>query len=175
MQSFTVKALDNSEEITDDRRQLQDFQIKVASLQRAVKGAVRSLGELDNRVAHLRAALPVTPTSTGSERDAINKLESQLADLRVMLRGDRTVSSRNEPSPMSISSRVSAVYGTTVFSQSAVGGNLRYSYAIASEEFAGALTSLQQVAKGITDLEATLEAQGAPWTPGRIPEWSGAQ
>ena len=69
---------------------------------------------------------------------------------------------------MSISSRVSAVYGTTVFSQSAVGGNLRYSYAIASEEFAGALTSLQQVAKGITDLEATLEAQGHPGPRGEF-------
>ncbi len=175
MQTFTVKALDNSEEITDDRRELQDFQIKVASLQRAVKGAVRSLGELDNRVAHLRAALPATISSTESERNAINKLESRLADLRVMLRGDRTVSSRNEPSPMSIASRVSAIYGTTVFSQSAVGGNLSDSYSIAADEFADALASLQQAAKGIKDLETTLEGQGAPWTPGRIPTWSSDQ
>lgn len=175
VQTFTVKALNNSEEITDDRRALQDFQVKVASLQRAVKGAVRSLGELDNRVAHLRAALPATLRSTEAERKAINQLESQLADLRVMLRGDRTVSSRNEPSPMSISSRVSAIYGTVVFSQSAVGGNFENSYAIAAAEFTQALTNLKQAAREIATLEARLDDQGAPWTPGRMPEWSGAE
>ena len=76
---------------------------------------------------------------------------------------------------MSISSRVSAIYGTTVFSQSSVGGNFKDSYTIAAAEFAQALADLQEAAQAITALEATLEAQGAPWTPGRIPSWSSDQ
>ena len=70
------------------------------------------------------------------------------------------------------SSRVSVIYGTTVFSQSSVGGNFKGSYTIAAAEFAKALDGLKQAAQAITALESTLEAQGAPWTPGRIPTWS---
>ena len=174
-QSFTVKALDNSVEITDDRRALQDFQVKVAALQRAVKGAVRSMSELDNRVAHLRAALPVTLGSSDEDLDTVGQLEARLADLEVTLRGDRTRSTRNEPSPVSIASRVSSIYGTVVFSQSRVGGNFKDSYAIAATEFAGALSALRSIAQDLSDLEAVLEEKGAPWTPGRIPTWSSAQ
>ena len=76
---------------------------------------------------------------------------------------------------MSISSRVSAIYGTVVFSQSAVGGNFENSYAIAAAEFTQALTNLKQAAREIATLEARLDDQGAPWTPGRMPEWSGAE
>ena len=85
------------------------------------------------------------------------------------------MSSRNEPSPISIASRVSAIYGTTVFSQSAVGGNFRDSFGIAGSEFEDVLVALQQVAKDVDTFEATLEDKGAPWTPGRIPTWSGDQ
>ena len=174
-QSFTVKALDNSVEITDDRRALQDFQVKVAALQRAVKGAVRSLSELDNRVAHLRAALPVTLASSDADLDAVGQLEARLADLKVTLRGDRTRSTRNEPSPVSVASRVSSIYGTVVFSQSRMGGNFKDSYAIAATEFEGALSELRSIAQDLNDLEAGLEEKGAPWTPGRIPTWSRGQ
>jgi capsule polysaccharide export protein KpsE/RkpR len=174
-QSFTVKALDNSVEITDDRRALQDFQVKVAGLQRAVKGAVRSMSELDNRVAHVRATLPVTLESSEADLDAVGQLEARLAELEVTLGGDRTRSTRNEPSPLSIASRVSSIYGTVVFSQSRVGGNFKDSYAIAATEFEGALSELRSIAQDLSDLEAGLEEKGAPWTPGRIPTWSSAQ
>ena len=170
--SFTVKSLDASPEITSDRKALQDFQVRVAGLQRAVQGSSRAMGELQNRLAHVRAAIPVTPAATDAERDVLRQLEKRLANVEVALRGDDTIGGRNEPVPMSIASRVSSLYNRLVYSQSAVGGNYRDSYEVAAQEFSVALQSLRTLAADVRALEDALELKGAPWTPGRIPDWS---
>jgi hypothetical protein len=73
---------------------------------------------------------------------------------------------------MSISSRASNVYYNSVYTQSAAGGNYRDSYAVAAKEFAAALRALRVLGNDLAALENALELKGAPWTPGRIPEWS---
>ena len=110
--------------------------------------------------------------SGDAERDALRQLESRLADISVALHGDRTIGGRNEPVPMPIASRVSSLYNRLVYSQSPAGGNYRDSYAVAAQEFAVALRSLRALATDVSNLENSLELKGAPWTPGRIPEWS---
>jgi len=45
-------------------------------------------------------------------------------------------------------------------------------FGIASTEFAAELTKLRAIIEGdLPKLEKGLEAAGAPWTPGRLPEW----
>jgi len=171
-QSFTVKALDGSPEIAADRKALQDFQVKVAELQRAVQGSGNALSELQNRLAHVRAALVVTPRASDAERDELRQLEERLADISVAIHGDSTIGGRNEPVPMPIASRVSSLYTTLVYSQSPAGGNFRDSYAVAAQEFTVALRALRALAADVSTLEDALELKGAPWTPGRIPDWS---
>ena len=73
---------------------------------------------------------------------------------------------------MSIAGRVGSLYNTLVFSQSPVGGNFTDSYNVASTEFARALQMLRTLAADVSALENGLDLKGAPWTPGRIPEWS---
>ena len=171
-QAFTVKALDSSPEIAADRKALQDFQVKVAELQRAVAGSGNALAELQNRLAHVRAAMVVTPRATDADRDVLRQLEERLADIGVAINGDSTIGGRNEPVPMPISSRVSSLYTTLVYSQSPAGGNFRDSYAVAAQEFTLALQGLRKLAADVSALEEALELKGAPWTPGRIPDWS---
>ncbi|MEM7765407.1 MAG: glycosyl hydrolase [Pseudomonadota bacterium] len=171
-QSFIVKPLDASDEITDDRRALQAFQLKVADLQRAVAGSTGALGELEQRLAYARAAIATTPGAGDAERAQAQQLATRLADLSVAVNGDRTIVGRNEPTPMSISSRASNLYQGLVFSQSDAGGNYEDSYAIAAKEFTAALASLRSLANDVTALENQLALKGAPWTPGRIPTWS---
>ena len=59
-----------------------------------------------------------------------------------------------------------------MLTQSAAGGNYKDSYAVAAEEFSVALRSLSRVDTDLAALENALEIKGAPWTPGRIPDWS---
>ncbi len=113
-----------------------------------------------------------TPRSGEAERDLLQQLSIRLADISVAINGDATIGGRNEPTPMSVSSRASNLYYGLVFSQSAAGGNYKDSYAIAAQEFAVALQALRTLSTDLVALENALELKGAPWTPGRIPDWS---
>ena len=171
-QGFTVKALAASPEITADRKALQVFQIEVAELQRAVSGTTSAITEIEQRLAHIRAALIQTPAVGDAERATLRGLATRLADISTAINGDTTVASRSEPVPMPIASRVASLYYGLVFSQAAVAGSYKESYQVAASEFAGALASLRLLEADVRTLEAALEIKGAPWTPGRIPEWS---
>ena len=171
-QGFTVKALAASPEITSDRKALQTFQLQVAELQRAVSGTTSAIMEIEERLAHIRAALVQTPAAADAERASLRSLASRLADISTAINGDTTVASRNESVPMPIASRVGALYYGLVFSQSKVAGSYQVSYQVAVSEFAGALASLRLLEADVRTLEAALEIKGAPWTPGRIPVWS---
>ena len=169
---FTVKSLENSPEITDDRRALQAFQIRAADLQRAVAGSVRVIAEMESRIAHVREAMVQTPAAGEAERSVLQQLASRLADVSVAVNGDATIASRNEPVPMSIASRAFSLYSGLAFTQSAPGGNFQASYRVAANDFAAALRSLRLVEADLRALEASLDLKGAPWTPGRVPDWS---
>jgi len=171
-QAFVVKALEASPEITSDRRALQAFQINVAGLQRAVAGSSSAMAELENRIAHVRAAIVETPSAGEAERSVLQDISTRLADIGVAIHGDSTIGGRNEPVPMSISSRAFNLYYNLVYSQSDAGGNYEDSYAVAAKEFTAALQALGRVDADLSALEDALEIKGAPWTPGRIPDWS---
>ena len=171
-QEFKVKALTASPEITDNRRALQAFQLQVAELQRAVSGATSAITEIEQRFVHIRAAIIQTPAVGDAERASLRELANRLADVSRSINGDATVGSRNEPVPLPIRSRASALYNGLVFSQAPIAGSYLESYEVAASEFAGALASLRLLEADVRTLEAALEIKGAPWTPGRIPEWS---
>jgi hypothetical protein len=47
------------------------------------------------------------------------------------------------------------------------------SYNIAAAEFADQLAKLHALVEvDLVKLESDMEAAGAPWTPGRVPDWS---
>jgi len=171
VQRFSVKPLENSPEITTDRRAQQDFLVKAAGLQRAVHGAVKVLAEQENRVKHLRKALERTNAADDGDRASLQELHLRLAAVKVALQGDSTYTSRNESAPMSIASRSDAIYQPSVLSQAPIGKMMKESYAIAAREFTAALEQLRSIDAELGALEEALDAKGAPWTPQRIPRW----
>jgi hypothetical protein len=44
---------------------------------------------------------------------------------------------------------------------------------VAAKQFPPVLAELKSVLADLTALERELEADSAPWTPARIPDWSG--
>ena len=95
-----------------------------------------------------------------------------MQDLRVTLNGDSTFTSRQEPAPMPLHSRVATIAGGSWSTQAGVTGNFADSFAIAAEQFPPLLAELASIAADLAVLEDQLEAKGAPWTPSRIPEWT---
>ena len=169
---FTVKAIEGSPEITADRRALQEFQLKAANLRRVVAGTAAVLAEMEARIEHLKGAVVQTPSVGEAQRATLRDLDSRLADVALAINGDTSVTGRNEPAPMSIADRAGAVYSGHIQSQSPVPGLYEHSYRVAASELAAALAALRSLEGDLRALESTLEGMGAPWTPGRIPDWS---
>ena len=171
--SFTVKPLMLSPETSDDPESVRAFQRKAGELYRAVRGAVAHAAELNARITHLKAAIRDTPRATEADEQALREIEARLADIGTALEGDQSVSARNEPIAWSVSQRAGIVYQGLLDTRSPVPGLYEESYAIAAREFETALGDLQIASRDLSALEQRLESMGAPWTPGRKPDWSG--
>lgn len=171
-QTFTVKELRNSPEITNDRAALLSFQKKTAVLRRAVDGANGAMGEMQQRIDHLKGALNRLETATEADKATLASINDKLRDVRTAMYGDRTVSSRNEPVPMSINRRVSSIVSGHWQSQAPATGLHKRAYEIAAREFSVALNQLHSIEAELNTFEQKMNVEGAPWTPGRLPVWS---
>jgi len=170
-QTFALKSLFEGGLVTDNRQALLDFQMQSNDLYRAVAGANQARGELQGRVDHLLKAVTDTPASSEAHAQALRAITTRLQDLKVKFSGNSTISGRAEAVPMSITGRINTIVGGHWDSQSAVTGNYRDSYVIAEQQFREALGELKAIAADLKRVEAELQAEGAPWTPGRIPDW----
>ena len=100
----------------------------------------------------------------------IHGFEQRLNGILTKLRGDRTVGKRQDTMPPSINRRVRVAMQWYV--TSAPTQTQRDAYEHAATEFAEVLADLRGLMEeDLTRLEEKLEAAGAPWTPGRIPDW----
>ncbi len=171
-QTFNMKALFSGGLVAENREAVLQFEQQTAELYRAVMGANRAAGEIEDRIAHLVAAVLETPSATEQQAQAVRALNTRMQDLQVRLSGDDTVSSRAEPVPLSLTNRVGRIAGGSWGSQSAVTGNYRASFDVAAAEFPAILSEMESISTDLERLESELEAAGAPWTPTRLPKWS---
>lgn len=170
-QTFALKPLFKGGLVTDDHQALFEFEMQSNDLYRAIEGANRAMDEIQARIDHLLIAVADTTTSSEAQAQSLRALNARMLDLKVKFSGDSAISSRAEAVPMSITSRIGNIVGGHWDSQSAVTGNYRDSYAIAKQQFAVALGELRTISADLAEVEAALQAEGAPWTPGRIPDW----
>ncbi|MEP6635834.1 MAG: glycosyl hydrolase [Acidobacteriota bacterium] len=155
-----------------DRVALVEFQRKAARLQRAVQGALEAANALKPRLALIRRALLDTPAAGDKLLDDAAGLDKRTNEILRILRGDTVLRSRNINLPQSISERVGDIVGVQRTSTAKPTQTQMNQYAAAAQDFEQVLAQLRQLIEGdLVRLEKQMEAAGAPWTPGRIPEW----
>jgi hypothetical protein len=155
-----------------DRAALVEFQQKVARLQRAVQGALEAANALKPRLVLIRRALLDTPGAGDKLLDDASALDKRTNDILRALRGDSALRARNINLPPSISERVGDIVGAQRLSTARPTQTQINQYTAAAQEFEQTLAQLRQLINGdLATLEKQMEAAGAPWTPGRIPEW----
>ena len=148
------------------------FQKKLARLQRAVDGAVKAAEEAQKRLEYVRKAFLDTPAADRALLAEARAAEQRLNQILTRLRGDRTRSKRSEPEPPSVNGRVQQAVRSQWYTTSAPTQTQRDAYRHAGEEFTDLLAKLRAlIEQDLARLEERLEAAGAPWTPGRIPDW----
>lgn len=155
-----------------DRTTLVEFQTKVARLQRAVQGATQTANALTPRFAAIKRAIQETPNAPEKLLDEAIALERRKNEILRALSGDTALRQRNMNLPPSINERVGDIVGGQRMSTQRPTQTHIDQYAAAAAEFESVLTRLRQLIEvDLQKLEKQMEAAGAPWTPGRIPEW----
>src|SRR4030095_11611521 len=157
---------------SSDRSALVEFQQKAIRLQRAVNGATQAANALKPRLAAIKRAITETPSLSQRLQDEASALDRRTNELQRALSGDSTARQRNMNTSQSISERVGYVVGAQRMSTARPTQTQLNQYSAASQEFEGVLNQLRQLIEvDLSKLEKQLEAAGAPWTPGRVPEW----
>jgi hypothetical protein len=112
-----------------------------------VTGALETANQLKTRLDLMKRALSQTPAADNKLLDEQASIEKRTEDILRALRGDTVLREYQENLPPSISERVGAIVSGQRMSTQRPTQTQRDHYAEA------------------------MEAAGAPWTPGRIPEW----
>jgi len=171
---FETKVLNNSSLPPADRAELIAFQDKVSSLINAVNGADEYARELMRRTQFVKQAIQNTPATPFGMMDKAIAVEKKLENIVWALNGQVPAASDEEnlPAKPAVQTRLGAILEASYGNTSAPTRTQRDQYALLEEEFPPILLQLKEI--GETDLKALedeLDILGAPWTPGRVPDW----
>jgi hypothetical protein len=104
---------------------------------------------------------------------AADSIEQKDRAILRALSGDTEMQKRSEPVPSAINDRMQAIMEGERFSLAKPTQSHVDDYNIAAGEFADQLGKLHALVEvDLVKLEKDMETAGAPWTPGRVPEWS---
>jgi photosystem II stability/assembly factor-like uncharacterized protein len=171
-QSFKVTTEGSASMSAADRAAQAEFLRKTARLYRALSGAVHTGEDVESRLKTIRDALRETPAAEKELGTVADGIEQRDREILRALRGDAEIARRSEPVPSSINDRVNGIIEGERFSLAKPTQSHQDQYNIAAAEFADELARLRMLVDvDLANLEKQMEAAGAPWTPGRVPEW----
>ena len=172
-QTFKVVTEGSASMNAADQAAQAEFLRKTGRLYRAVSGALRTAQEVESRLKTIREALRETPAVEKQLGAAADGIEQRDREILRALRGDVEIAKRNENVPTSINERLNGIMEGERFSLAKPTQTHVDGYNIAAAEFAEQLGKLRTLVEvDLAKLEKDMEAAGAPWTPGRVPEWS---
>jgi hypothetical protein len=170
--AFEVVTLANVSLPAEDRAELVAFQKKVRELSRTVTASTRFLGEIAEKIELYRAALKSVAAPDADLVSDIDSLEKKVKALEIKFYGDRTLRRADKDAVPGIATRIRSIAYEQSRSTSAPTQTQRDAYEIAAEAFEPALAALKTiVSEDVAKIEKKLEGLGAPYTPGRLPEW----
>ncbi len=170
-QSFKAVALNAASLAATDKKSLDEFNRKLGELRRVVSGSDKYRSELVNKMTYIKAAALETSKLPLDISKKIHSVENRLSDVNIKLNGDATLSEREFETLPSINDRIDRVVGSLWRTTSSPTQSMIQSYELASKQFTPVYKELRAIGSEINKLEELLEKSGAPYTPGRLPEW----
>jgi photosystem II stability/assembly factor-like uncharacterized protein len=172
-QTFKVATEGSGSMSAVDRAAQEEFLRKVARLYRAVYGASKTAEEVQSRLKTIHQALRQTPAVEKQLGAVADGIELRDREILRALRGDQDLAKRNEQVPTSIHDRVNGIMEGERFSLAKPTHTHMEAYRVAAAEFGDQLSKLRTLVDvDLEKLEKDMEGAGAPWTPGRVPEWT---
>jgi hypothetical protein len=172
-QSFKTVSLNTATLPATDKKALDDFCKKVAELSRVTGATDEYRKELVNKLRYIKQAVIETPKLSLDVSKSISDIEKRLTDINRQLNGDATLARREFETAPSTNGRINYIIGSLWTTTAAPTQTQIDAYDIAAKQFTPAYTALKSVGEDIKKIEDQLEKSGAPYTPGRLPEWKG--
>ena len=172
-QSMTCRPLHESTMTAEERASLDVFNREVAALGRAISAADAHRSHLEERLPFLQAAVLNAPVLQGGWLAELDAVALRLRELGEQLNGDPVRARFEGQSRMSLKDRTDLIISSLWTTTSASTGTFERAYEEANAGFEEVLTELHDVDARIRTLEVELEEAGAPYTPGRTPQWTG--
>ena len=170
-QKFVCKTLNNASIPVEDKVALNMFNKRVAELTRAIYGADSYRSELVKKISYLKKAVLEGSEIPIENYNEILLIEQQLKDLNLELNGDNLRTRYEGARPTSVKDRVDLIMFSLWSTTAAPTNTFLKSYDDAAGKFDAILLSLKSIDEEINLVETVLEKNGAPYTPGRFPEW----
>jgi chromosome segregation ATPase len=171
--SFNTKLLNADLIAQSEKKQLTEFCKKISELRRAVGAADSYRAELSNKMKYIKSAVNEAPQKLENLPAALLAIDKKLVDINTEMNGDATLAKREFETIPSINGRVGSMEYTLWNISAAPTQTFVKSYEIAASQFSAILISIKEVDDSIKKVEAILEQNNAPYTPGRLPNWKG--
>ncbi len=167
-QEFDVKQLKDRVMPATDVVAKTQFQREVDELDRSISGAGKLIGEMKNKMRHMKEAIKFVELPMPDLMTEIVDIENRINEANVLLNGDRIKSKLDIGAPPTPSGRLGWIVYEQRHSTSDPTETHKNSLSIAKEEFVPILNMLTEIATvAIPALEEKLENADAPYTPGR--------
>ena len=170
---FQVSLLNNTTLPAEEYQDVINFQLKAAKLASAMDATERFAAEMMKKVILVKQTLSRMPGAPGELMGEALMIEKALEDIQFRFEGQEAKASWEEipPAPMPFNQRLQWLIATRMGSTSGITQTEIDAYDILNEEFPPVIDELKAINQRVKELNDSLDAAGAPWTPGRIPEW----
>ena len=169
-QTFNVVPLYLSSMKESDRAAVLDFQKKAAGVQRTMMAAARVTQDALTRLQYIRRALDEISGPDPKLVAQVNAIDTGLRDINDQLNGDPVLRRSNEPSLPSLLDRVNTAVNGLTTTQPPTETH-REALAFVQQQAGPLIERLHKLIDvDLANVEKQMNALGAPWTPGRIPQ-----
>ena len=173
-QPFKAVPLNNTSLPAEDKAALLAFNKKVAELQRVVTGTAAYTGEMNNRIRFVKEAILRSPASNTAEiSKKIYEIERRMLAVGTAMGGDASLTRREFEALPGINGLINGIAYSLWNTTSGPNGNLEQAYMQVVQKFGAVHNEVKAVDSELKTLEMQLEQSGAPYTPGRLPDWKG--
>lgn len=165
--SFEIKALENSSLARQTEANIA-FKREVGELRRQYRGTGSILGDLENRLKFIQAAIEQYPGADLDWMKEVRALELTIHDIKIALYGDWHKSSRDVEADPSLGDRIGLIVYQCWYSTSDPTTTHKEQFEIAKEEYASIKSDVSKVESRVKALEEKLNTSGIPYTPNRV-------
>ncbi len=172
--SFKVKELKNNTLPTGEVAVAEAFDDELLKMYMAMQGAQRITGEMADKVETIKQTLYNTPAASQELKDEARALGAELEEIKFAFNGVPGRASWEEipPAVIPLSKKMNEIIWSRGGSTLEPTTTEKQGLDIIKAEFPPVLAKIKEIAENkLPALEKQLDEIGAPWTPGRVPDW----